>query len=55
MKGVREMKNVYKQVVEIIPYTSFKKKMQLTKEIKGTGKITVFENYLLLERFELDI
>lgn len=45
----------YNQVVEIIPYTSFKKKMQLTKEINGKGKITVFENYLLLERFELDI
>jgi hypothetical protein len=41
------------QVVEVIPYKSFKDKLRITKTAKG--KVTVEKNYIVVERVEIDL
>lgn len=40
------------QVVEVIPFHSFKERLQLVKLIIGKGKITIYDNYIYFERVE---
>lgn len=41
-------------VVEAIPYQNFKQKLRLVKQYVGRAKITVYPNYIYVERIEGD-
>lgn len=39
-------------IIEVIPFHSFKERLQLIKQLIGKGKITIYENYIYYERIE---
>jgi hypothetical protein len=39
-------------VVEVIPYHSFKHRLQLVKKYIGKAKIVVYDTYIYVERIE---
>lgn len=41
-------------VVEVIPYCSFKHRLQLVKKYIGKAKIIVYDAYIYVERIEGD-
>lgn len=41
-------------VVEVIPYRSFKHRLQLVKEYVGKAKIIIYDTYIYVERIEGD-
>lgn len=40
------------EVIEVIPYKSFKERLKLMKNIIGKGKIIVYDSYIYFERIE---
>lgn len=39
-------------VVEVIPYSNFKHRLQLVKKYIGKAKIIVYDTYIYIERIE---
>lgn len=37
-------------VVEVIPYKTFRERLQVTKEYDGRGKIIIYDHYIYIER-----
>ncbi len=40
------------QVIEVIPYKSFKERVKIVKSFIGKAKVEVFEDYVLIDRIE---
>ena len=40
------------KVVEIIPYSTFKERLKIIKEYDKKAKISIFEDYIYVERTE---
>lgn len=43
------------QVVEVIPFRTFRERLAIMKRILGTGYIEVEKNYIYLERLEGEV
>ena len=37
-------------VIEVIPYKTFKERLQVTKKYEGKAKITIYDRYIYIER-----
>ena len=40
------------KVMELIPYSTFKEKLNITKQYDKSSKVEIFENYIYVERIE---
>lgn len=45
----------HKQVVELIPYKSFKERLRIVQALVGKASIEIFKDYIYVERSELDV
>lgn len=37
-------------IIEVIPYKTFRERLQVTKEYDGRGKIIIYDQYIYIER-----